>query len=374
VSGVVAVSTGERGRRLIGAALRFVWFGVMPALLSVVVLRYLVPSVVRAPEGALKELSQWAETRQPLLAVGSFLSFSAVLRYWRGLLPGAPLWAEPVVAVRPSGAKNGVLWLGLCAVAGLLAFTVRGSLFQSYRVLSGSMLPTLQPGEVLLSKQYAYGLRWPWSKPGAPTLPRRGDVVVFRRPPLRPDVPEELVKRVIGLPGDTISTFAGYAFINGWQIPTCDVGPYVFISGDGMLEAMLFMEFLDDQVYLTAHAPAVPEHSEPYTVKPGEVFVLGDNRNNSSDSRAWNDGHGGGLGLAEIRGKLERFLWGQHRDGAADLSLWFQHVGTDVHAEGIDNADLREGVDRCLKNRPKRTRPPAPHAGTDAAPTAGAVR
>jgi signal peptidase I len=352
-----------RGPALVAAGLRLVWFVLMPGLLTIVVLRYLLPSAVQAPQGALRAVSDWAETRQPMLAVGFFLLFSALFRYWRGRLPSAELWAEPPPsAARSVGVVGMLLWGGLFVLAAALALIIRGSVFQSYRVLSGSMLPTLQPGEVLLSKQYAYGARPPWGEPRSPKPPRRGDVVVFKRPPIRPDVPEELVKRVIGLPGDTITTFAGFASINGWRIPSCNVGPYVFVSGDGMLEAGVFMEFLEDQVYLTAHAVAMPEPSEPYTVKPGEVFVLGDNRNNSSDSRAWNDGRGGGLRLEEVRGRVDRFLLGAHRNGNMDTSLFFRPLGLDVRGDGIDNADLQEGVARCLKNRPKHTVPPRPGA------------
>ena len=363
MSDAAAVSSGARGPAIVLAGLRGLWFVAVPGLLTMLVLRYLLPSAVRAPEGALRALSEWAESRLPLLAVVLCLLFSSLFRYWRALLPGAQLWAEftPTPA-RPQSARGTLLWLGALALAGFAALAVRGSAFQSYRVLSGSMLPTLQPGELLLSKQYAYGAHLPWSKPRAPRPPRRADVVVFHRPPIRPDVPEELVKRVIGLPGDTITSYAGFVAINGWTIPSCGVGPYVFISGDSMLEAQIRMEYLEDQVYLTAHAPALPERSEPYTVKPGEVFVLGDNRNNSSDSRAWNEGHGGGLGFEEIRGKVERFLLGAHRDGDADFSLFLKPVGVDIRAEGIDDAELKAGVARCLKQRPTDTRPPPPQA------------
>jgi signal peptidase I len=348
-----------RGPGLVAAGLRLTWFVLVPGLLTIALLRYLLPSAVQAPPGALRALSEWAEARQPTLAVGFFLLFSAILRYWRFRLPGAQLWVEATPAsARAAGVGGAVLWGGLFALAAVLALTIRGSVFQGYRVLSGSMLPTLQPGEVMLSKQFAYGARLPWGQPSSPRPPKRGDIVVFKRPPLRPDVPEELVKRVIGLPGDTITTYAGFASINGWRVPACNVGPYVFVSGDGMLEAELFLEFLDDQIYLTAHAPALPEPSEPYTVKPGEVFVLGDNRNNSSDSRAWNDGHGGGLRFEEIRGKVERFLLGTHRNGNADTALFLKPLGLDVRGDGIDNADLQQGVARCLKNRPKFTVPP----------------
>lgn len=356
-------AAATRSTRLVPVLLRATWFGLVPSLLTTIVLRYLLPSPVRAPEGALHALSEWAEPRPVMLAIVFFMLFASLIRYWRALLPGAALWAEPNVA--PSKAASGAgLTVGFLVFAGVAALFLRGSLFQSYRVLSGSMIPTLQPGEVLLSKQFAYGFHWPWSSSPSARAPKRGDVVVFHRRPERPDVPEELVKRVIGLPGDTISSFGGSISINGWRIPSCSVGPYVFISGDGMLEAQLRMEYLDDRVYLTAHAPVIPEHGPTYTVPPGEVFVVGDNRNNSSDSRAWNEGLGGSLRFGEIRGRAERFLFGQHRSGETDLSLLFKPVGVQVRGEGLDLSEIQEGIARCLKDRPKATHPPAPGAST----------
>jgi len=349
-----------RSRAFVTASLRAIWFVLLPALLAVLALRYLIPSVARAPEGTLRAISEWAEAQQSTLAVAFFLLFTAVIRYWRRLLPGAELWTEPAARREAQTARGTLLWLCLLLVAGITAFVFRTSFFQSYRVLSGSMLPTLQPGETLLAKQYAYGFHWPWLAPNRQILPRRGDLVVFRRPPIGPDVPEELVKRVIGLPGDTITTYGASVSINGWQIPSCSVGPYVFIAGDGMLHAQLRMEYLDDAVYLTAIVPALPERGEPYAVKAGEVFVLGDNRNNSSDSRAWNNGHGGGLSIAEIFGKIERSLVGVHRDGRSDFSRLLRPLAIEVRAEGIDGQELSEGIARCLKDRPKQTHPPRP--------------
>jgi signal peptidase I len=360
-----AVAQTSREGALLAAALRAVWFVALPFVLSALTLRYLLPSPVRAPPGALRELSQWVDTHQAPTAVASFLLFSALARYWRWRLPAASAWVEAPQATAPANPRGTTLWAALVILAAVAALALRGSLFQSYRVLSGSMLPTLQPGELVLSKQYAYGLRRPWGRPSSTRAPQRGDVVVFHHPPVRPDVPEELVKRVIGLPGDTILTRGGYAFINGWRIPTCEVGPYVFIAGDGMLEAHLRMEFLEDRVYVTAHGPWQPEEArEPYVVKPGEVFVLGDNRNNSSDSRAWNEGRGGGLRFEEIAGRIDNMLLGRHRDGTWDPSRFWHPLGMELRTEGIDDRDIRAGIEHCLTQRPKNTRPPPPETAS----------
>lgn len=360
------IESPPRAAALTGAALRLVWFGIVPLLLTALVMRYLLVTPVRAPVGSLHELSEWADAHQVQVAVAFFLLFAALVRYWRLRLPAAELWAEPVRKSKSS--TSALILVGLLGLAAGAALLLRGSFFQSYQVLSGSMLPTLEPYELVVSNQRAYGFRWPLAQPAGLQSPQRGDVIVFRYPPIRPDVPELLVKRVIGLPGDTILTRGGYVLINGWRVPTCEVGPYVYLSGDGMLEAHMRMEFLEDRVYLTAHGPWQPDEREPYVVKPGEVFVLGDNRNNSSDSRAWNEGRGGGLPFEKIQGRVDRVLIGKHRDGRWDFSRFLHPLAQlEPHTENIDDRDLRAGIEHCLTQRPKDTRPPAP--GAQPAPT-----
>ena len=98
-----------------------------------------------------------------------------------------------------------------------------------------------------------------------------------------------------------------------------------------------------------------------YVVKPGEVFVLGDNRGNSLDSRAWR----GGVPFDGIEGKAQWFLVGSHRSGDADLGRLFRPLDTlarKLRVEGLDAQAVEDGVARCLATRPEGTHPPAPEA------------
>ncbi len=244
------------------------------------------------------------------------------------------------------------------AIAVLLTLFVRSSVVQPFRVLTESMLPTLEPGDWIAANRLAYGFRVPLThlQLGA-RAPRRGDVIAFETPPgaLRGQ-PEQLVKRVIGLPGDRILMRHGRPNINGWPVPSCEAGVFAYLSADTAVRGRLMVEFLEDESYLTVYF-AGSEAFNGYVVKPGEVFVLGDNRDNSSDSRAWNNSAGGGLPFAAIDGRVDTVLLGTARDGNADWTRLLKPLGLRLRFEGMDLRRVQAGIERCLRDAPHESVP-----------------
>lgn len=178
----------------------------------------------------------------------------------------------------------------------VIVFLLRSFCAQLYNVPSGSLEPTVIPGDLILVNQFAYGFRLPiWNKLLFPvTLPHRGDIVVFHWP-VNPQV--DFVKRVIGLPGDHISYINRVLSINGQEAPQT----YLKTSTDGNGPGGPYweVETLKENLLGTSHLiyNCAPHASEcpgiqkrdfkDLTVPPGLYFMMGDNRGDSDDSRDW---------------------------------------------------------------------------------------
>lgn len=286
----------------------------------------------------------------------------------RGALETA---AAPALAWRRR--RSVVAMVATIGAVGIAALAFRARVAEPYHVLGPSMLPTLEPDDFVAGVKVGYA-----GTPGR--LPSRSDVVVFRSSAIATTLgsgplPHVLVKRVVGLPGDRISVRGNVPIINGWRVPSCSAGEYAYVIPDasgGLLHGRLVVEFLGDRSYLTVHAAGAPALDE-YVVKPGEVFVLGDNRGNSTDSRAFDHGHGGGVPLGAIEARAQWFLTGSHGDGDTDWSRMLHPIDTmqaRLRLEGMDTRALEEGISSCLSQRPSTTQPPPPSQVASAAPEA----
>ncbi|MDB5366362.1 MAG: signal peptidase [Rhodospirillales bacterium] len=206
---------------------------------------------------------------------------------------------------------------GRWALAILAVLTVRATVAAPFEIPSGSMLPTLQIGDRILASKFAYG----WSRFSPPlTLPRphgrlafadpkRGDVVVFVHP-VRGDV---WVKRVIGLPGDEVALLHGHLRINNVDVPRERVGTSELDRGGMRVPVTEYRETLPGAA--SSHAiwlvrDDLPlENWGPVRVPPGHLLMLGDNRDDSADSRVPLPEGVGLLPIENVLGRADLILF-----------------------------------------------------------------
>lgn len=159
----------------------------------------------------------------------------------------------------------------------LIVLVIRSFVFEPFRIPSGSMMPTLLQGDFIFVKKYSYGLRLPVTETKILETgsPERGDVVVFRLPQ---DPSVNYIKRVVGLPGDTLVYRDHRLTINGEQIQ-------LEASPDSGAGAPVYIEHLGERSHdiLITNPHSVKD--DVYVVPDGHYFVMGDNRDNSKDSR-----------------------------------------------------------------------------------------
>jgi len=228
---------------------------------------------------------------------------------------------EAAAAASDSWARR--LWdqFGTLAVAVLLALGIRAFVIEPYRIPSGSMLPTLLIGDHLFVNKFAYGPKIPFTDYRLPgwRKPRRGDVVVFtvardragkiypadQRPELDSD---RFVKRIVGLPGDTIELRDGVVFVNGQRVPW-EPTQETFTDEMGRM-LRVGREQLDGHPHATLRSPNPAEldprvlQMSPVTLPPDRYFMMGDNRDSSNDSRFWGTVHG-----PDIKGPAFVLYW-----------------------------------------------------------------
>ncbi len=175
----------------------------------------------------------------------------------------------------------------------ILALIVRTFAFQPFNIPSGSMMQTLLIGDYLFVSKYSYG----YSKHSFPysivpfsgrifaSEPKRGDIAVFKFPP---DNSTDYIKRVIGLPGDRIQVLNGLLYINGKAVKKEPDGEYVGESGGRQARAQRFRETMPNGVsysVLERTDNGRGDNTEVFNVPEGHYFMMGDNRDNSNDSR-----------------------------------------------------------------------------------------
>ncbi|MDP1770533.1 MAG: signal peptidase I [Nitrospirota bacterium] len=204
-------------------------------------------------------------------------------------------------------------------VAMLLAFAIRVFVVQAFKIPSGSMIPTLLIGDHILVSKLSYGIQWPSQckfQEAFPPVncyasqaliefgkPQRGDVIVFRFPE---DEEKDFIKRIVGGPGDTVQVLNKAILVNG-----------------AVLDDTAFTQRIDPGIIDGTINPR--DNFGPVTVPEGAYFVMGDNRDQSLDSRFW-----GFVREEKIRGKAFRIYWSWSGQGQ-----WTEWVRWDRFGKAI---------------------------------------
>ena len=192
--------------------------------------------------------------------------------------------------------KHKIIWeyVKTIGMALILTLIIRASIVQAYKIPSGSMIPTLLVGDHLLANKFIFGERLPFTdeKIFVFEKPERGDIIIFRYPR---DPSKDFIKRVIATEGDVVEERNKQLFVNGKPL----VEPYV--------------QYTDNSFLIQR------DNFGPYLVPHNKVFVMGDNRDRSFDSRYW-----GYVDLKDIEGKAFIIYWSWN--GLKDIPR-FQRIG-----------------------------------------------
>ena len=183
----------------------------------------------------------------------------------------------------------------------LAVLVIRSVVAEPFRIPSGSMVPTLEIGDYIIVNKFSYGLHFPFTTHQLVPVgdPERGDIIVFRFPA---DPKVDYIKRVVALPGDEVLVRRNVLHVNGERVEKEYVEGYNFVDDNCTPSPTeLYSETFAEGPHTILYSPGTGGRlSEfgPFTVPADEIFVMGDNRDNSSDSRAW-----GTVPMENIKGR-----------------------------------------------------------------------
>lgn len=241
-------------------------------------------------------------------------------------------------------------------VAVFIALLLRAFVVEAFKIPSGSMIPTLQIGDHIFVNKFIYGLRIPftYSFLRHNSTPRRGDVIVFVFPR---DESKDFIKRIVGVGGDVLEMRNGVLFVNGEEVEQCPAREITYIErqestgreqqmrGHLYLETMVQDngEEIQYQVLYNSGDRDRRENWGPERVPHGQVYVMGDNRDNSHDSRRW-----GGVPLENIKGRAWVIWWSNGRDSA--LRVRFDSI---MHEDWSLTERDYDALRRCRSDDPQ---------------------
>lgn len=266
------------------------------------------------------------------------------------------LLSQHLGAVRKGTAREYTEAIGFAI---LVALGIRAFVVEAFKIPSPSMYPTLNVGDNIFVNKFVYGPLIPWTTRRLfdGRLPARGEVVVFVYPL---DPSKDYIKRVVGLPGDRILVREdGSVEVNGRALDRCEIGPWRGDDGEGITRGeqtprRLFLEWHGEHRYLTLQSRDAAEREgfqgtycvrTACTVPAGHLFVMGDHRDNSADSRFW-----GFVPVQNVKGRAMRIWWSNVPGGGCGLR--YERFGQDIMGTPHVPADMENGLRACMQRRP----------------------